>query len=157
MVRINYGILLNDALRTVVREALLSARVNGLGEDGCLHITFKTRGTGVVVPEFLKLRYPDTMTIVLQWTFSNLNVSDTGFGVTLTFDGRPYYIQVPFSEMTEFKDLASDFMLQFQTIPANKTETPTAELPLEHQDEQADKRVLSMDAFRKKKEKSATN
>jgi uncharacterized protein len=150
MAKINYGLLLNDALRTVVREALIHARVNGLGEDGCFHITFRTRGTNVSIPDFLRLRYPDTMTIVLQWTFSNLNVSDTGFGVTLTFDGRPYYIQVPFSEMTEFKDLSSEFMLQFQTVPANLPESNLQELPLEEKTE-IKQHVLSMDEFRRKK------
>jgi hypothetical protein len=150
MAKINYGLLLNDALRTVVREALIHARVNGLGEDGCFHITFRTRGTNVSIPDFLRLRYPDTMTIVLQWTFSNLNVSDSGFGVTLTFDGRPYYIQVPFSEMTEFKDLSSEFMLQFQTVPANLPESPLQELPLEEKTE-IKPQILSMDEFRRKK------
>jgi uncharacterized protein len=150
MAKINYGLLLNDALRTVVREALIHARVNGLGEDGCFHITFRTRGTNVSIPDFLRLRYPDTMTIVLQWTFSNLNVSDMGFGVTLTFDGRPYYIQVPFSEMTEFKDLSSEFMLQFQTVPANLPESNLQELPLEEKTE-IKQHVLSMDEFRRKK------
>jgi len=147
--KINYQELLNDALRTVVREALTFARMHGLGEHGCFHITFKTRGQGVVVPDFLKMRYPDTMTIVLQWTFSNLNISDTGFGVTLNFDCRPYYIQIPFAEMTEFKDLSSEFMLQFQEHAA-KNSDPAPELPLEQAPEK-DQRILSMEDFRRRK------
>ena len=153
--KIDYQKLLNDALRTVVREALQFARVNGLGESGCFHITFRTRAAGVEIPDFLKMRYPDTMTIVLQWTFSNLNISDTGFGVTLNFDGRPYYIQIPFREMTEFKDMASEFMLQFS---AGKPEDaavaePQPELPLENKDTdvERDPRVLSMDDFRRRR------
>jgi hypothetical protein len=148
--KINYQELLNDALRQVVREALMHARINGLGEDGCFHITFRTRGHGVVIPDFLKMRYPDTMTIVLQWAFSNLNVSDTGFGVTLNFDGRPYYIQIPLSEMTEFKDLASEFMLQFQEAQKGEAGGAQELLPLEEKPS-PDPRILSMDAFRRKK------
>ena len=145
---INYSELLNQALRNVVREALLFARINGLGETGCFHITFKTRARGVVIPDFLKMRYPDTMTIVLQWTFSNLNVSDSGFGVTLNFDGRPFYIQIPFESMTEFKDLPSEFMLQFS--PNEAAPPPVQELPLEEKKEK-DPRVLSMEEFRRRK------
>ena len=157
---INYSTLLNDALRGVVREALLYARMNGLGEEGCFHITFKTRAAGVVVPDFLKMRYPDTMTVVLQWTFSNLNVSDAGFGVTLNFDNRPYYIQIPFDAMTEFKDLSSEFMLQFRpsgAMPPKQGDAaaPAAmELPLDLKPaptERADPRILSMEDFRRKK------
>ncbi|MDR1826432.1 MAG: ClpXP protease specificity-enhancing factor SspB [Rickettsiales bacterium] len=151
--KINYQTLLNGALRTVVREALLYARLNGLGDNGCFHITFRTRGRGVVIPEFLKMRYPDTMTIVLQWTFSNLNVSNTGFGVTLNFDNRPYYIQIPFAEMTEFKDLSSEFMLQFPEVSAKPENDQIQELPLEEKsrEDKKDPRILSMEDFRRKK------
>jgi hypothetical protein len=93
------------------------------------------------------------MTVVLQWTFSNLNVSDSGFGVTLQFDGRPYYIQAPFSEMTEFKDLSSEFMLQFQPSAANASAEPappSQELPLEEK-KPNDPRILSMEEFRRRK------
>ena len=152
---IDYSALLNDSLRGVVREALLYARANGLGEEGCFHITFRTRAPGVVIPDFLKMRYPDTMTIVLQWTFSNLNVSDAGFGVTLNFDNRPYYIQIPFAEMTEFKDLSSEFMLQFSADAAKAAGAfdSVQELPLEEKSDslKKDPRVLSMEDFRRKK------
>jgi len=152
--KINYQELLNDALRNVVKEALLFARINGLGEDGCFHITFHSRGAGVIIPDFLKLRYPETMTIVLQWSFSNLNVSDTGFGVTLTFDGRPHYIQVPFAEMTEFKDLSSEFMLQFTNNPVLPAAPEIApELPLDDAKPQpvSNPRILSLEEYRRRK------
>jgi uncharacterized protein len=142
--------ILDEALRSVVKEALIHARIDGLGDDGCFHITFRTRGVGVVIPDFLKMRYPDTMTVVLQWTFSNLNVSDTGFGVTLNFDNRPYYIQIPFSEITEFKDLASEFMLQFTPDSENTEKGPVSELPLDEK-KASDPRILSMDDFRRRK------
>jgi hypothetical protein len=88
-------------------------------------------------------------------------VSDSGFGVTLTFDGRPFYIQIPFSEMTEFKDMDSEFMLQFHSPGAGAESAAAAdakpesgvpqELPLEKPVER-DSRILSMDEFRRKKE-----
>lgn len=153
--KINYQTLLNESLRIVVREALSFARLNGLGDNGCFHITFHTRANGVVIPEFLKMRYPDTMTVVLQWTFSNLNISETGFGVTLNFDNRPYYIQIPFAAMTEFKDLAQEFMLQFPDVNGMKstTQAPVQELPLEEKPAgiTPDPRILSMEDFRRKK------
>ena len=144
--------LLDSALRGVVKEALIRARLDGLGENGHLHITFKTRAKGVVIPDFLKLRYPDTMTIVLQWTFTNLNVSDTGFGVTLTFDGRPYYIQAPFAALTEFKDLQTEFIIEFHPVAEAAADTPP-ELPLEEKKPAGDPRVLSMEEFRRRKKR----
>ena len=155
MAKINYRQLLDSALKSVVKEALIHAQFNGLGDDASFFITFKTRDPGVVLPDFLRMRYPDLMTIVLQYSYNNLNVSDKEFGVQLTFDGRPFFIRVPFSALIEFKDPSVDFMLSFQPnqpAPTPKTEE-TPELPLEEKPGTVpdDKRVVSMDEFRKRR------
>jgi len=154
MAKINYQQLLDSALKSVVKEALIHAQFNGLGDDASFFITFRTRDPGVVVPDFLKIRYPDFITIVLQYSYSNLNVSDKEFGVQLTFDGRPFFIRVPFSALVEFKDPSVDFMLSFQnkqgTIPTpdNDIELPLEEKPNTLPD---NGRVVDMEEFRKKK------
>ena len=98
------------------------------------------------------MRYPDIMTIVLQYSYNNLNVSEREFGVQLTFDGRPFFIRVPFSALVEFKDPSVDFMLSFhpknQVAPDNDMELPLDEKPGSVPD---DKRVVSLDEFRKNK------
>jgi len=101
----------------------------------------------------LRMRYPDVMTIVLQYSYNNLNVSDREFGVQLTFDGRPFFIRVPFSALVEFKDPSTDFMLSFhhKSTPAaadNDMELPLDEKPGTVPD---DERVVSLDEFRKRK------
>ena len=154
MHKINYQELLDNALKTVVKEALIYAQFNGLGDDAGFFITFKTRDPGVVLPDFLRIRYPDIMTIVLQYSYNNLNVSDKEFGVQLTFDGRPFFIRVPFSALVEFKDPSTDFMLSFHPkqisaeTPDNDIELPLDEKPNTVPD---DKRIVSLDEFRKKK------
>ena len=156
MAKINYKQLLDNALKTVVKEALTHAQFNGLGDDASFFITFKTRDPGVVLPDFLRMRYPDLMTIVLQYSYNNLNVSDTEFGVQLTFDGRPFFIRVPFSALIEFKDPTVDFMLSFQpNQPSNTVKVEDKiELPLEEKPGTVpdDKRVVSLDEFRKKRQ-----
>ena len=154
MSKINYQQLLDSALKSVVKEALVHAQFNGLGDDASFFITFKTRDPGVVLPDFLRMRYPDIMTIVLQYSYNNLNVSDKEFGVQLTFDGRPFFIRVPFSALFEFKDPSVDFMLSFQ--PQQRpvvAKQDDIELPLEEKPGTVpdDKRVVSMDEFRKRK------
>jgi len=151
MKKLDYQQLLEKALKMVVREALSHAQANGLTDGAHFYITFKTRDAGVVIPDFLKLRYPEMMTIVLQHSFCNLNVADEEFGVTLTFDGRPFYIRVPYNAMVEFKDPSVDFMLQFHpksgVSPGNDLELP---LDAEKPQTTDDKRVVSLDEFRKK-------
>ncbi len=153
MSKINYQQLLDDALKTVVKEALIHAQFNGLGDDASFFITFRTRDPGVVVPDFLRIRYPDMITIVLQYSYNNLNVSDKEFGVQLTFDGRPFFIRVPFSALVEFKDPSVDFILDFHNKQAITTPDNDIELPLEEKPESVpdDGRIVSLDEFRKKK------
>ena len=154
MHKIDYQKLLDDALKSVVKEALLYAQFNGLGDDAGFFITFKTRDPGVVLPDFLRMRYPDIMTIVLQYSYNNLNVSDKEFGVQLTFDGRPFFIRVPFSALVEFKDPSTEFMLSFHPKQqATNTPDNDIELPLDEKPDTVpdDKRIVSLDEFRKKR------
>ncbi|MDR0804130.1 MAG: ClpXP protease specificity-enhancing factor SspB [Rickettsiales bacterium] len=147
---INYQIILERALKSVVRDALEFAQINGLGDNAALYLTFRTRCHGVVIPDFLKMRYPDLMTVVLQYSFTNLNISDTEFGVTLTFDGNPYYIRIPYAALIEFKDPNADFILQFQPDGKNDLTSNDLELPLTEKPAE-DPRVISLDDFRKNK------
>ena len=142
MAKINYKQLLDTALKSVVKEALIHAQFNGLGDDASFFITFKTRDPGVVLPDFLRIRYPDLMTIVLQYSYNNL-------------DGRPFFIRVPFSALIEFKDPSVDFMLSFQPNQPSNTENKeeNIELPLEEKPGTVpdDKRVVSLDDFRNRR------
>ena len=155
MSKINYQELLDNALKSVVKEALIHAQFNGLGDDAGFFITFKTRDPGVVLPDFLRMRYPDIMTIVLQYSYNNLNVSDKEFGVQLTFDGRPFFIRVPFSALVEFKDPSTDFMLSFhpKQHQSSANSDNDIELPLDGTGDTIPDtgRVVSLDEFRRRK------
>lgn len=152
MAQIDYQLLLDNALKSVVKDALIHAQINGLGDGSHFFITFKTRDAGVQLPDFLRMRYPDVMTIVLQYSYNNLHVSDKEFGVQLTFDGRPFFIRVPFSALVEFKDPSVDFILTFQHKSSPDAADNDMELPLDgEKGVQDDARVVSLDEFRKRK------
>ena len=78
-------------------------------------------------------------------------ISDKEFGVQLTFDGRPFFIRVPFSALVEFKDPSVDFMLSFQPKPQNAAADNDMELPLDEKPDTVPDpgRVVSLDEFRK--------
>lgn len=153
MSKIDYQTLLDNALKSVVKDALKYAQFNGLGDGTHFYITFRTRDNGVVLPDFLRIRYPELMTIVLQHSYNNLNVSDKEFGVQLTFDGRPFFIRIPFSSLVEFKDPYVDFMLSFQNKVQPDNDDNDMELPLEEKAGTVPDpgRVISLEEFRKNK------
>jgi hypothetical protein len=115
---IGYDNLVDRALRGVVRDALTRIQKQGLIGSHHFYITFKTHDPGVEIPDFLRERYPDEMTIVLQNQFSGLRVTDELFEVTLSFQKLPCTLVVPLPAVTGFADPSVQFGLQFKNASA---------------------------------------
>lgn len=112
---IPYDEIVQEALRAVVGRVLGSVAESG-GLPGAHHfyITFKTNAAGVDIPERLRERFPDEMTIVLQHRFWDLTVDDEKFSVGLSFNQVPSMLTIPFAAITGFHDPAVNFELRFQ-------------------------------------------
>ncbi|MFV0644634.1 MAG: SspB family protein [Sphingomonadaceae bacterium] len=123
---IPYDEIVQEALRAVVGRVLGEIEQTGGSLPGNHHfyITFKTHAPGVVIPGHLRERFPDEMTIVLQNKFWDLNVTETGFSVGLTFNQVPAKLEIPFGAITAFVDPAVDFGLQFQAAVADMAPEP---------------------------------
>ena len=124
--RIDYGRLVESALRTVVRDVLQRLGNEGTAPPHHFYITFRTRHPGVVIPEFLRDRYPVDMTIVLQHQYWDLEVDEQGFGVTLSFNDQMQRLRIPFGAIKVFADPGVEFGLQF-TLDDDDAEAPSAE------------------------------
>lgn len=114
---IPYDEIVQEALRAVVGRVLGEIERGGGSLPGNHHfyITFKTAAPGVSIPQHLRDRFPDEMTIVLQNKFWDLEVREGDFTVGLSFNQIPAKLQIPFAAITAFVDPAVDFGLQFQT------------------------------------------
>ena len=64
----------------------------------------------------MRAQYPETMTIVLQYQFWDLAVTDEAFEVGLSFGGVTERLAVPFDAVTAFFDPAVQFGFQFEPI-----------------------------------------
>src|SRR5277367_5693236 len=106
---IRYDLLVQDALRSVVRKVLADAARNGLVGDHHFYIAFKTLASGVVAPPAVKQRFPDEMSIVLQHEFWDLAVTQDAFEVSLNFSRKPERLVVPFDSITGFTDPSVPF------------------------------------------------
>ena len=76
---IRFDVLVQEALRGVVRKVLAEVARAGLPGEHHFYLTFDTTHPGVRVSARVKARYPEEMTIVLQHQFWDLNVTETGF------------------------------------------------------------------------------
>jgi len=153
---LRYDKMVETALRGVVREAIARAAASGLPGTHHFYITFKTRFPEVKLSDTLLQQYPEEMTIVLEHQFWDLEVEEARFAVTLSFQGRPERIGIPFEAITSFTDPSVKFGLQFQpgdnlVPPATPPALPPAD-PKKKADNKGAKtgEVVTLDSFRKK-------
>ncbi len=173
---IRYDLLVQDALRSVVRKVLSDAARSGLPGEHHFNISFKTQAPGVVIPPQMRQRYPDEMAIILQHEFWDLAVGPDAFEVSLNFSRRPERLTVPFDSITGFSDPSVPFGFKLEprlaaeaeakAAPAKLTRppgppkppTPAAKAPepaepakkAEPKPEAPPSKIVSIDAFRKK-------
>ncbi len=110
---IRYDLLTQYALRGVIRRVLALVQRSGLPGQHHLYIAFDTGAEGVMVSKRLKEQYPEEMTIVLQYQFWDLQVTDERFEVKLSFGSLPERLVVPFEAVKAFYDPSAQFGLQF--------------------------------------------
>ena len=111
---IRYDLLVQDALRSVVRRVLTEASREGLPGDHHFFVSFRTQAPGVRLSTRMRERYPDEMTIVLQHQFWDLSVTEANFEVGLSFNNIAESVLVPFEAITQFGDPSVGFALKFE-------------------------------------------
>jgi hypothetical protein len=125
---IRYDILAQEALRGVMRKVLSEVARTGLPGNHHFFITFLTGAPGVRISSRLKERYPEQMTIVLQFQYWDMKVTDTGFEVGLSFSDIPEKLEIPFSAVRGFYDPSVNFELEFDVkAPAEEEEEEESE------------------------------
>ncbi|NNM71457.1 SspB family protein [Enterovirga aerilata] len=112
---IRYDLLVQEALKGVVRRVLADAARDGLPGEHHFYVSFRTDHAGVRLSQRLRDKYPQDMTIVLQHQFEALTVNDQAFEVGLSFSGVPERLRVPFDALTGFFDPSVQFGLKFET------------------------------------------
>ena len=117
---IRYDLLVQDALRGVVRNVLTDAAKNGLQGEHHFFITFKTNAPGLRLSNLMRERYPDEMTVILQHQFWELAVTEHAFEVGLSFSNKPERLLIPFAAITSFVDPSVQFGLKFDVPDPGK-------------------------------------
>jgi uncharacterized protein len=126
---IRYDLLVQDALKGVVRKVLIDGGRDGLPGDHHFYVSFRTDFPGVRVSSRLREKYPQEMTIILQHQFWDLLVTEHSFEVGLSFSGVPERLLVPFNALTGFFDPSVQFGLKFE-VEGVETEEESSGQPL---------------------------
>ncbi|MDA7719698.1 ClpXP protease specificity-enhancing factor SspB [Alphaproteobacteria bacterium] len=158
---LNYELLVEDALRSVVRSSLGIVEKVGLPGETHFYIGFSTTYKGVEIDDHLRAKHPENMTIVLQHQFADLIVGEDEFSVTLFFGGKPSPMNIPFEAVTSFNDPSVGFGLQFGIADDDDSDdddddhddiSPSDDQPTQSNDDASGNSadVVSLDTFRKR-------
>jgi hypothetical protein len=150
---LRYGQLMEQAARGVVRQVLAQAATQGLPGAHHFYITFRTRFPGVALPDHLLAKFPDEMTVVLEHQFWDLDVKEEVFSVTLTFNGKPEHLTIPFDAITVFADPSVKFGLEFHRAgeASDAASAPSeAKSAIKPKADAKPGEVVALDSFRKK-------
>jgi hypothetical protein len=129
---IRYDLLVQDALKGVVRKVLIDTAKDGLPGEHHFYISFRTDYPGVRLSNRLREKYPQEMTIVLQHQFWDLGVTEHAFEIGLSFSGVPERLLIPFDALTGFFDPSVHFGLKFDSQEDEEeiAEAPPAPVPV---------------------------
>lgn len=146
------------AMQGLIAELLRRVEREGLPGEHHFFITFDTRDEGVEMAEWLRTRYPEEMTIVIQHWFDNLTIADDHFTITLNFGDQPEPLKIPFDALRTFVDPSAEFGLRFETQEGDddeEDEDEDAEYHLDAEDDGDDTppsgggEVVRLDRWRK--------
>ena len=152
---IDYGNLMHEAMRGLIRKVLSDVAEHGLPGAHHFFISFDTGHPEVEIADWLADRFPEDMTIVIQHWFDELRVDEDGFAITLNFGNNPERMYVPYDAIRTFVDPSVEFGLRFESQQDDDDEPdPGDEAEAQQAGDdgdapRADAEVVSLDRFRK--------
>ncbi|HBB82814.1 MAG TPA: hypothetical protein DC031_05980 [Sulfitobacter sp.] len=154
---IDYGNLMHEAMRGLIRKVLQDISDNGLPGNHHFFITFDTSHPDAELADWLSDRYPDEMTVVMQHWYDGLDVTPDGFAITLNFGDAPEPLYIPYDAIRTFVDPSVEFGLRFEQQETEEDdETDDNALDQTDEDElevaeepSKDAEIVSLDSFRK--------
>lgn len=154
---IDYGNLMHQAMRSLIKTVLRDVAENGLPGAHHFFITFDTAHPDAELADWLSDRYPGEMTVVIQHWYDNLEIGEDGFSITLNFGDAPEPMYIPYDAIKTFVDPSVEFGLRFESAEDEDDgdgddPKPTNSEHVEKDDADAsvaEAEIVSLDSFRK--------
>ena len=111
---IEYQKILDKNMLNVLKDILINIKNNGLSNNNHLYITFFTNHKNVELPNWLKQKYPEEMTIVIQYEYYDLEINKNNFSISLSFNDIKTYLKIDYNSIISFADPSANFGLILQ-------------------------------------------
>ncbi len=106
---IKYREILNKNMLNVLKDILVDIKNNGIRNTNQFYITFKTNHKNVKLPNWLKLKYPEYMTVIIQHEYYNIEVQDKYFSIMLSFNDIKTELHIGYNSILSFSDPTKNF------------------------------------------------
>ena len=109
---IDYQKILNNNMINVLKDILQNIENNGLSNNNHLYITFLTGHSKTKVPNWIKEKYPEEMTIVIQYEYYDLKINKSDFVIILSFNDIKAKLKIHYDSIISFADPSANFGLR---------------------------------------------
>ena len=117
---IKYQEILNKNLKKTFIDILKYIEKNGLEGENHLYITFATNHSLVSIPNCLLKKYPNEMTIVIQYEYFNFTVNKNNFKIGLSFNDVKADLIIGYDAIISFADPYANFGLRLEQKTTNE-------------------------------------
>ena len=104
---------IRQALYKIVCDILEDVAQNGLQREDYYVLQFET--PKATIPDFVRAKYPQNITIVLQHQFQDLVLTANAIEVVLTFGGVASNVVIPYETLMAFANPVSGLTITFPT------------------------------------------
>ena len=111
---IEYQNILDKNMLNVLKDILINIRDKGLSNNNHLYVTFSTNHQNVELPHWLRQKYPEEMTIVIQYEYYNLEINNDNFSILLSFNDFKTKLVIDYNSIVSFADPSANFGLILQ-------------------------------------------
>ena len=111
MSMINYNNILKENLLEAFKKILSKISEIGFSNNQHLYITFEINHINNKIPKWLKDKYSEYMTIILQYEFYDLKLNKNSFSVSLSFNNIFTNIEIDYKSVVSIADPSSNFGL----------------------------------------------
>ena len=111
---IEYQKILNKNMLNVLKDILKEIKEDGLSSNNHLYISFLTNHKKVYLPNWLKEKYPEEMTIVIQYEYDDLTINKNNFSIVLSFNNIKANLIISYDSIISFADPSDNFGLILQ-------------------------------------------
>ena len=117
---LEYQKILNQNMLNVLKDILVKIKDEELENNNQLYITFETNHEGVKIPNWLKDKYQNEMTIVIQYEYYNIKIHKKYFLITLSFNDIKTDLKIDYNSIISFADPSANFGLILKKNSINK-------------------------------------